>query len=118
MDSNESDKVIIVEGLTDKKQIRKIITEQLEIICTNGTFGVERFDEMLETHDLDNKDVYILVDEDQSGMKLRKQLAYELPHAEHIYINSEFKEVATTPEQVLATLLASKDISVNPIFLS
>ncbi|WP_425495062.1 toprim domain-containing protein [Ornithinibacillus caprae] len=111
------DKVIIVEGLTDKKQIQKVIDEDVTIICTNGTFGVERFDELLETYDLDHKDVYILVDEDQSGQKLRKQLSKELPHAEHIYISSEFREVATTPESFLATILVGKRFSVNPLFL-
>ncbi|MEW9675959.1 toprim domain-containing protein [Lentibacillus sp. L22] len=115
--TNESDKVIIVEGLTDKKQIKKVITEDLEIVCTNGTLGVERFDELLYAYDLDNKDVFILVDEDDSGIKLRKQLARELPHANHLYVSSEYREVATTPEQVLATILVSKSIEVNPIFL-
>ncbi|MGY0693276.1 toprim domain-containing protein [Virgibacillus sp. FSP13] len=115
--THESEKVIIVEGLTDKKQIKKVITDDVEIICTNGTLGVERFDELLYTYDLDNKDVFILVDEDNSGIKLRKQLARELPHAEHIYVSSEYREVATTPEQVLATVLVAKSIAVNPIFL-
>lgn len=114
---NGSDKVIIVEGLTDKKQIKKIITDHVKIICTNGTLGVEKFDELLYTYDLDNKDVFILVDEDEPGMKLRKQLSRELPHAEHLYISSDYKEVATTPENELATELLSKSISVNPIFL-
>ncbi|ASN04833.1 toprim domain-containing protein [Virgibacillus necropolis] len=113
----EPDKVIIVEGLTDKKQIEKIITEPVTIICTNGTFGVARFDELLDTYDLDNKEVYILADEDNAGMKLRKQLTRELPHAEHIHVSSEFREVATTPESALATALVSKRINVNPIFL-
>lgn len=113
----ESDKVIIVEGLTDKKQIKKIITEPVTIICTNGTLGVARFDELLDTYDLDNKEVFILADEDSAGLKLRKQLARELPHAEHLYVSSEFREVATTPESALATALVSKRINVNPIFL-
>ncbi|MFD2045132.1 toprim domain-containing protein [Ornithinibacillus salinisoli] len=112
-----SDKVIIVEGLTDKKQIEKVIDEEVTIICTNGTFGVERFDELLETYDLDHRDVFILVDEDQSGQKLRKQLSNELPHAEHIHVSSEYREVATTPESFLATVLVSKHIAVNPLFL-
>jgi len=112
-----SDRIVIVEGLTDKKQIEKVITDEITIVCTNGTLGVEKFDEMLEGYDLDYKDVYILVDEDDAGMKLRKQLAHELPHAEHIYVSSEFREVATTPEDVLAIALVDKDIMVNPIFL-
>ncbi|MFC4558682.1 toprim domain-containing protein [Virgibacillus kekensis] len=115
--THDPEKVIIVEGLTDKKQIKRVINDQVEIICTNGTLGVERLDELLETYDLDNRDVYILVDEDNSGLKLRKQLAKELPHAEHIHVSSEYREVATTPENVLATALIGKRIEVNPLFL-
>src|SRR5699024_10769410 len=114
--TNGQEKVIIVEGLTDKKQVEKVITEPVTIICTNGTLGVERFDELCETYDLDCRDVYILVDEDKAGIKLRKQLSQELPHAAHIYISSEYREVATTPENVLATALAGKHFEVNPIF--
>lgn len=118
MINKRSEKVIIVEGLTDKRQIEKIITDDAKIICTNGTLGVERFDELLEDYDLDNRDVYIFVDEDPSGIDLRKQLTRELPHAEHIHIASEYREVATTPVKILATALAAKHIAVNPLFLS
>lgn len=117
MASENSGKVIIVEGLTDKKELEKVITENVTIICTNGTLGVEKFDELLDTYDLDDRDVYIFVDEDKSGIKLRKQLTRELPHAEQIYISSEFKEVATTPGDVLANVLAAKNIEVDPFFL-
>ncbi|GIO28663.1 toprim domain-containing protein [Ornithinibacillus bavariensis] len=112
------DCVIIVEGLTDKKQLEKVIDDQVTIICTNGTFDIERFDELLETYQLDEKDVFILVDEDKSGLKLRKQLASELPHADHIYVSSEYREVAATPERILAMLLLGKHIAVNPQYLA
>lgn len=114
---NEFEKVIIVEGRTDKSQLQKIINEQVQIICTNGTLGVERMEELIYEYDLDNKEVYILVDEDDSGHKLRKQLSFELPHAEHIYIDRSFREVAATPEPELASALISRSISVDPIFL-
>ncbi|WP_249871202.1 toprim domain-containing protein [Oceanobacillus saliphilus] len=117
MITTEPEKVIIVEGLTDKKQIEKIINDNVTIVCTNGTMGVEKFDELLETYELDEKDVFIMVDEDKPGMKLRKQLARELPHAEHIYVSREYREVAATPEKILATALLSKHFSVHPIFL-
>jgi|SRR5699024_663637 len=109
--------VIIVEGLTDKKQVEKVIDEDVTIVCTHGTFGIERFDELLETYDLDHKEVFILVDEDKAGIQLRKQLARELPHAKHIYVSEEFREVATTPEDVLATAIVSKHIAVDPFYL-
>lgn len=117
METDEYGKVIIVEGLSDKKQIENIITDSVTILCTNGTFAVERFDELLETYRLDEQDVYILVDEDESGLKLRKKLRLELPHAVHIHVSSEFKEVATTPKHVLATVLAASHISVDPFYL-
>ncbi|WP_068672836.1 toprim domain-containing protein [Oceanobacillus sp. Castelsardo] len=117
MITSDSEKVIIVEGLTDKRQIEKVINDDVTIVCTNGTLGVERFDEMLEMYQLDDRDVFILVDEDRSGIKLRKQLARELPHADHIYVSSEYREVATTPEHILATALVGKHFSVNPLFL-
>ncbi|WP_077624922.1 toprim domain-containing protein [Sediminibacillus massiliensis] len=113
----DAEKVIIVEGRTDKIQIEKIIDEQVQIICTNGTLGVERLEELLIEYDLDNKEVYILVDEDNAGQKLRKQLSIELPHAEHIFVDKTFREVAATPESELAIALLSRRITVNPMYL-
>lgn len=117
MENHDSDTIIIVEGITDKEQLEKIIAEDVLIICTHGTFGVERFDELLETYDLDHKEVFIFVDEDEAGIELRKQLSYELPHAKHIYISEAYKEVAAAPADVLATTIVSHHIEVHPIFL-
>lgn len=110
-------KVIIVEGLTDKVRIEKIITEQLEIICTNGTLGLGKIDEIIEEYDLDHKDVFIFVDEDVSGHKLRKLLKRELPHAIHMHISKDYREVAKTPMKVLATILSSNHIQIDPVYL-
>lgn len=106
-------KVIIVEGQSDKKQLEKIIIEDIDIICTHGTFSIEKFDELLEMYDLDYRDVYIFVDSDASGETLRKQLTAELPHAEHIYVTEQYTEVATTPEYILATQLLKKHIEID-----
>lgn len=110
-------KVIIVEGLSDKKHIQKIIAEDIEIICTNGTFAIERFDEMLEKFDLDHCEVYIFVDSDPSGVKLRRQLTAELPHAQHLYIPDEHEEVERTPENIIAVELTKHHITVMPRWL-
>lgn len=111
------EKVIIVEGITDKKQIEQILTEEVIILCTNGTLGVERLDDLLEIYQLDHRDVYILVDEDEPGNILRNQLKRELPHAKHLYIGSNYKEVAEPPKQILANLLASNHFTVHPFYL-
>jgi toprim domain protein len=113
----EPDRVIIVEGLTDKRRIEKVIDDEVTILCTNGTLGLKRFDEMLETYDLDMKDVFIFVDEDRSGWQLRKLLSQELPHAEHMYVSRDYREVAATPERMIAAELAHKQFTVNPFFL-
>lgn len=117
MEYENLEKIIIVEGKTDKEQVKKIIDDHVLILCTYGTFGIERFDELLEKYDLDNREVFILVDEDEAGIALRNQLRAELPHAEHIYINGDYREVASTPENVLAPLLVSKYIKVKPYYL-
>ncbi|WP_347862458.1 topoisomerase [Salimicrobium sp. PL1-032A] len=110
--------VMIVEGITDKKHISKMLTQSLEIICTHGTLGVERLEELIEDYELDHRPVYILVDEDYSGQKLREQFREELPHATHLFVNKAYREVAATPEQELARLLASNRFQVNPIYMT
>lgn len=109
--------IIIVEGKTDKAHLKKVIDDNVIVVCTYGTLGVERFDELLEIYDLDNRRVIILVDEDDRGIELRNQLNKELSHAENIYISSDFKEVATTPRTYLAMELVKKNINVNQIYL-
>ncbi|MFQ3544788.1 topoisomerase [Halobacillus rhizosphaerae] len=113
----KEDRIVIVEGITDKKKIKKILDEEVEIICTHGTLGVERMEELILDYNLDHRIVFILVDEDDSGNKLRKMLTQELPHADHIYIDKAFREVAATPEPELARALLSRHFIVKPIYL-
>ncbi|HIS29773.1 MAG TPA: topoisomerase [Candidatus Avamphibacillus intestinigallinarum] len=117
MDIDYSKKVIIVEGLNDKKQIQQMITEDVEIICTNGTLGLKRLDELIDGFELDDRDVFVMVDEDKNGESLRALLKSELPHAEDIFIQREFKEVEKTPHYILAHLLWAKHIEIDPMYL-
>lgn len=110
-------KIIIVEGKTDKKQIEAILAEDVTILSTHGTFAIERFDYLLETYHLDDHDVYIFVDEDKSGEKLRKELKRELPHAKHIYTDPNYQEVASTPKDILAEILLENHFKIIPIYL-
>ncbi|MDQ0273028.1 toprim domain-containing protein [Cytobacillus purgationiresistens] len=109
------EKVIIVEGKSDKRKVENIIREPIEIICTNGTLGLSKLDELIDI--LIDKDVYILVDADAAGEKLRRQFKSELPEAEHLYIDKMYKEVATAPEHHLATVLIGADIDIYTEFL-
>lgn len=98
--------VIIVEGKNDKKLLRAVLAKDVQIICTYGTFGIEKFDDMLEAYDLDNRDVYIFVDADKSGMELRKSLSKELPHARHLYISKDTGEVEKALAEEIALIVA------------
>lgn len=110
-------RIIICEGLNDKLRLKEIITEPIDIVCTHGTFGIAKFDSLLEQHDLDNRDVYIFVDEDPAGIKLRKELTKELPLAKHLYIDAQYIEVEVTPKRLLALELLKHHIEINPAYL-
>lgn len=112
------DKVMIVEGITDKRHIERILEEPVTILCTYGTFSIEYFDRLLETYDLFEEDVYIFVDEDEPGLKLRQHLNEELSHAKQMHIPALFKEVAETPLHVIAEILIKHNFIINPFFIN
>ncbi|WP_335870278.1 toprim domain-containing protein [Bacillus sp. 2205SS5-2] len=109
------EKVIIVEGTSDKRKVKKIVKEPVEIICTNGTISRTKLDEIIDA--LFHREVYVLVDADQAGEKLRKLFIREFPEAEHLYIDRMYKEVACAPGQHLASVLLSANIDVHAEFL-
>lgn len=109
------DKVIIVEGTSDRKKVKEIVKEPVEIICTNGTISITKLDELVD--ELFARDVYILVDADDSGEKLRKLFKREFPEAEHLYIDRMYKEVAAAPEYHLASILIGANIDVHTEYL-
>lgn len=108
-------KVIIVEGKTDRKRLQQILAEPVEIICTYGTLSEEKIEDLILP--LIDEDVYILVDADDSGNKLRSQLKRELPNARHLYTRKMYREVATTPVEYLAELLIRHHFDVREEFL-
>ncbi len=115
MNDSYVDKVLIVEGKSDKDKVQRIVNEPIEIICTNGTISHTKLDEWIEF--LDDKEVFILVDADTAGEKLRKLFRREFPHAEHLYIDRMYREVATAPVHHLATVLLGANIDVHTEYL-
>ncbi|MDF1511235.1 toprim domain-containing protein [Robertmurraya sp. DFI.2.37] len=114
LDSN-TEKIIIVEGTSDKRKVKSIVKEPIEIICTNGTISISRLDELVDY--ISGKEVYILVDADDAGEKLRRQFIRELPEVEHLYIDKMYREVASAPEHHLATVLLAANIDVHTEYL-
>lgn len=110
------DKVILVEGLSDKQRILRVLAEPVEIICTNGTVSPTRLEELLAPYD--QLEIYVFVDADKSGEKLRALIKREFPEAFHLYTEPVYREVATTPMRVLATVLLSANIDVKTEFIA
>lgn len=115
MEEQLIEKVIIVEGTSDKKKVQKVLKEDIEILCTNGTISFQRMDAFVD--ELFDKEVYILVDQDESGEKLRKQFKREMPEAIHLYIDKAYREVASAPYYHLATVLLSANLEVHAEYL-
>lgn len=108
------EKVIIVEGLSDKKRIEPLISEPVIILCTNGTVSPTRLEELMAPYD--GSDLFVFVDADKSGEKLRALFKREYPEATHLYTDPVYREVATTPIRVLADVLMAANIDIRGEF--
>ncbi|MFC0470443.1 toprim domain-containing protein [Halalkalibacter kiskunsagensis] len=97
------DKVLIVEGKNDRKRVKEVLNEPVEIICTYGTLSDEKLETLILP--IEDHDVFILVDADEAGESLRKQLKRELPNSTHLYTKKEYGQVETTPFEYLADVL-------------
>lgn len=110
-----SDKVLIVEGNSDKRRVEEILCEPVQIICTFGTMGVAKLDEILDQ--IAVNDIYILTDADKEGKKIRQWFKRHLSESKHIYIDSRFGEVASCPKDYLADKLHWQGFQVSPRFI-
>jgi len=108
-------KIILVEGKTDRVRLLQLLNEQVDIICTYGTLSDEKVEEIILP--LQDEEVYVLVDADDAGNKLRQQLKRELPNAKHLYTRKMYREVATTPLEHLAKILNDAHFDVDEQYL-
>ena len=115
MENLFQDKVIIVEGLSDRNKIKKIIKEPSKLFVQMERFQLTLLEEWVETWF--DSDLYILVDADKSGERIRKTLKKEFPNALHLYIDKEFREVASAPSYHLASVLLMANIEVHSEYI-
>lgn len=93
------DTVIIVEGKNDRSRLRRLLSEEVGILCTFGTLNTLRTEQLhKEAHD---KDVYLFLDNDASGKRIRGILRDAFPEAEHIYTRRGYAGVEGTPDDYL-----------------
>ncbi len=106
-------KAIIVEGKTDKEQLLKVLAEDVDIICTYGTINASKLEHLLDEHIYE--DVFVLVDADDAGRKLRRSIKHEFPNFRHLYTRKMYREVATTPLVELARILEQSYFEVKTL---
>ena len=104
-------RVIIVEGKTDKQRLQQILDEPVEIVCTYGTLGLDKLEQLIE--ELSDDEVCVLLDADHSGDKARRLFKQEFPNVRHLYTHRMYREVATTPLNVLAQILEGAHFAVK-----
>ncbi|RXK18074.1 toprim domain-containing protein [Macrococcus sp. DPC7161] len=107
-------KVIIVEGKNDKLKLKEVLNEPVHIICTHGTMGIAKLDNMYD--DLIGSQVFVMTDPDKAGRKIRSWFKRHLSEAAHIYIDSKYGEVGNAPVDYLAKILTKNDFEVLPCF--
>ena len=104
-------RVIIVEGKTDKQRLLDVLDEPVEIACTYGTLGLERLEQLINQFRYD--EVCVLLDADDAGDKARRLFKQEFPNVRHLYTHRMYREVATTPLEVLAQILEGAHFAVK-----
>ncbi|MCU5747086.1 toprim domain-containing protein [Staphylococcus sp. SQ8-PEA] len=104
-------KVIVVEGKTDKERVQEILNEPINIICTHGTMSVDKIDQMID--ELEGQTVYILVDADKEGRKIRRWFKQYISESKHIHIDRRYREVARCPKDYLFKVLNKHGFEVK-----
>lgn len=104
-------KVIIVEGKTDKQRLLQLLVGPVEIVCTYGTLGMDKLEELII--ELSDDEVCVLLDADDAGNKARRLFKQEFPNVRHLYTHRMYREVATTPLHVLARILEGAHFEVK-----
>ncbi|MHC8515976.1 toprim domain-containing protein [Sporosarcina sp. ITBMC105] len=108
-------RVVVVEGGADRKRLKKVLAEPVEIICTNGTVSPYRIEELLAPYEDDQ--IYVFVDADDSGESIRTLFKRDFPEALHLYTERVYRQVETTPYRTLAAILLAEGFHVHPEFL-
>lgn len=110
----ERQKILIVEGKADRFRLQQILAEPVTIICTFGTISEYHLDELLMPYETAN--LYVFVDADYTGEKIRCLFTQNYPEAIHLYTDEFHKEVEATPYHLLGAQL-DKYFKIHEQFL-
>ncbi|BCG60831.1 toprim domain-containing protein [Paenibacillus sp. URB8-2] len=88
---------IIVEGKNDRSRLRRLLKPEIDILCTNGTLNTLKLETLRKQ--VGDSEVYLYMDNDSSGKKIRGVLRDAFPDAEHIYTRRGYAGVEGTPDE-------------------
>ncbi|MFM9280466.1 toprim domain-containing protein [Paenibacillus jiagnxiensis] len=94
---------IIVEGKNDRSKLRRLLDPEVRILCTFGTLNTMKLDSLRKQAKHD--EVYLFMDNDSSGKKIRGLLRDSFPDALHIYTRKGYAGVEGTPDEYLIAQL-------------
>jgi toprim domain protein len=94
---------IIVEGKNDRSRLRRILSPEVDILCTFGTLSTLKLESL--RHTVGDGDVYLYMDNDSSGKKIRGVLRDAFPDAVHMYTRKGYAGVEGTPDEYSITQL-------------
>lgn len=90
---------IIVEGKNDKSRLRRLLSEEIVILCTFGTPGTDTVEDLKKK--ARTYEVFLFTDNDSSGKRIRGILRDAFPDAEQIYTRKGYAGVEGTPDEYL-----------------
>ncbi|MCZ8522348.1 MULTISPECIES: toprim domain-containing protein [Paenibacillus] len=90
---------LIVEGKNDKSRLRRLLTDDILILCTYGSLNTQRLEELKKK--VEDREVFLFTDNDASGKKIRGILRDAFPDAEQIYTRRGYAGVEGTPDEYL-----------------
>ncbi|RKN80735.1 toprim domain-containing protein [Paenibacillus ginsengarvi] len=94
---------IIVEGKNDKSRLRRLLTDEILILCTYGTLNTDKLEQLKKK--IGDRDVYLFTDNDPSGKRIRGILRDAFPDAEQIYTRRGYAGVEGTPDEYIVQQL-------------
>lgn len=112
---------IIVEGKNDKSRLRRLLKDEIGIICTFGSLNTRRIENLKKK--AGSTEVYLFTDNDAPGKKIRAILRDTFPDAIQIYTRKGYAGVEGTPDEYLIHQLEKAGLEEyilypppNPVF--
>jgi toprim domain protein len=90
---------IIVEGKNDRSRLRRLLSEDVLILCTYGSLSGERIEKL--RREVGDRELYLFLDNDASGRKIRGLLRDTFPDAVQIYTRRGYAGVEGTPDEYI-----------------